>query len=91
MEWEDTLPYEQRYRLHALFGKVFGSDDGKAVLAYLKAEFADRTSFHVNARKMSFFEGQRHVYLTCERRATQPYTPSSFEQGDLHAGPDDQP
>lgn len=87
MEWEDTLPIAERLRLHALFGKVFTSDDGKEVMKYLMAEFADRTSFHPNARKMSFFEGQRFVVLTCARRATQPYIPVTKEPVDV--GDDD--
>lgn len=47
---------------------LFGSELGKRVLAQLKKDFMDRTSFHTDPIQMAFLEGERHVLLTIQRR-----------------------
>jgi hypothetical protein len=47
---------------------LFGSELGKRVLAQLKKDFMDRTSFHTDPIQMAFMEGERHVLLTIQRR-----------------------
>jgi hypothetical protein len=57
------LEQAQRYK------RLFGTDDGKWVLADLRAEFAERTSFDpTNVHRTAFQEGQRHVLLTIQLR-----------------------
>ena len=58
-----TLEQVQRYQ------RLFGSDDGKWVLADLEREFGFRTSFDpTNTHATAFQEGQRHVLLTIQQR-----------------------
>lgn len=53
----------EREKKAALFASVFGSDDGKKVLAYLKDELVPRDIINTNQIVIGFNLGKRESYL----------------------------